>query len=1574
MWADRQTVLLVIATSAVIISTVQKDTIGMMMTTGMNIKLIFALCLAPLVASAQEAVQVGRGSYAAYPPPAKGLTDAHSGDKSTLMQSKTLWVNETHTMDDGVRRPIPTNDWWTDLLNERFADALWSYPQMVHPSEQGVTISYPSYWIDNGTEMKSLSSITIGGKGFEAISATADDWHDWDVEMLMSDNSGKRQMLTTLAHGIPFTWIETKGIQPTVSFSATPTFYNAQGEEIDPEEATDGMIAIAIGDDIYGLYTAEGIGLRYSNGTLRLLVGNNTFVSIALLPSVDELATYAQYAYSKPTATTVTWKYDEQSALLTSTWTIDAVNLKDADAEAPVLQGFLPHAYHNNTLDFDFTDYAYQSPRGKLKMATSSDNTFSISMFFSGILPYYAVPEENESTNNPFSRDTMTSLMENYATNGTFGDDTYWGGKGLTQMALCMTFAHEMGNDEVFKTCRDKLKAKMVDWLTYEPGESQDFFAYYPRWGGLVGFDTSYDSDTFNDHHFHYGYYVYAGALLCMFDDDFKSGYGEMLKLVAKDYANWDRGDSRFPFMRTLDPWAGHSYAGGLGDGANSNGNGQESSSESMQAWGGLYLLGVALGDEEMRNAGIFGWCNESRGTAEYWFDRGHVVDGVAQTGTSDAWNYDYSKYTSPYCTNLTSKGIGWWTWFSGDNLWMHSIQWMPVSPCLNYLSQDLEFAQWDYETMMKSTSYQWFEASGSNQALSDESVGNVVLCYMERFDPDGAAEIFDQALANGNGIARNTDTGHISYYVIHSHRTYGDIDFTRHADLPTATVYKKGDTYNYIAYNPDDKTRTVNFYDADGSTVATYSVPAHSMTVNGVGSTITSDDNPSTDDEKELKLFNVAKSKTAYASSCENQGMPASNATDDDETTRWGSEHSDDQWIYVDLGEQYDLYNVEFVWEAAYASSYEIQISDDAQTWTTAKTVTGCLGGTDRQSVSGQARYVKMKGLSRHTDYGYSLYEFRVFAIPVDATDDTVVGMDVVADNNHPKQGDTVSMNAILLTKGGDQTTVPATWTITDSKASTVYASAESEANVEFTPTGYGTYTCTAVTADGEKSSCDIEVEESLCAYSISLDPDTTSIVVGETIDITATVLNQFGGVWNTTTKQFSSDAVGTYKVDFDIDGQKASAVITVSELSGINLALDKPTSASSDNGDGVAAKYATDGNATGTRWESSWTDLQRTLTIDLEAAYRLSRMAITWENAYASKYHIDYSLDGQTWNELYTQTAKQTADKDLFDVEAVTARYVRLTADEKALTAYGVSIYEWEVYGTEKIPLMQLVSNDEGHLSYEGEWDESVFDQNDNALVSTIDLTDVESLPEVVPATYNPNALFYVSTTDMTGDNLIYKSQSERVVLADGCNFAPLSDFVAQSAQFNISLTADKYSFLCLPFHPQSIPLGVKFYSIQSTSRNSITIAEESDPQAGRVYIVQADATANYTFIADQDATIISSANNTVSSGVTMVGIFSVTTAPIGVYMFNSQNELAQVASSEIVVYPFAGYILNGLDASSDAKVSIIVDGSTSGISELDATTTQASEQLYNLSGMAVSKNYRGIVIQKGKKRLNL
>ncbi|MGY0021531.1 discoidin domain-containing protein [Streptomyces sp. YJ-C3] len=123
-----------------------------------------------------------------------------------------------------------------------------------------------------------------------------------------------------------------------------------------------------------------------------------------------------------------------------------------------------------------------------------------------------------------------------------------------------------------------------------------------------------------------------------------------------------------------------------------------------------------------------------------------------------------------------------------------------------------------------------------------------------------------------------------------------------------------------------------------------------------------------------------LSQGKTATSSSTENGGTPASAAVDGDNGTRWSSAASDNQWLQVDLGQSATLTKVVLNWEAAYAKSYKIQTSTDGSTWTDVKSVTDGDGGTDTLDVSGQGRYVRMSGVTRATQYGYSLWEFQVF------------------------------------------------------------------------------------------------------------------------------------------------------------------------------------------------------------------------------------------------------------------------------------------------------------------------------------------------------------------------------------------------------------------------------------------------------------------------------------------------------------------------------------------------------------------------------------------------------------------
>src|SRR5262245_51825671 len=123
-----------------------------------------------------------------------------------------------------------------------------------------------------------------------------------------------------------------------------------------------------------------------------------------------------------------------------------------------------------------------------------------------------------------------------------------------------------------------------------------------------------------------------------------------------------------------------------------------------------------------------------------------------------------------------------------------------------------------------------------------------------------------------------------------------------------------------------------------------------------------------------------ISQGKPTTASSTENAGTAAANATDGNTGTRWSSAFSDPQWIQVDLGATATIDQVTLIWEAAYARSFQLQVSTNGTSWTNIYTTTTGTGGTQTLAVSGSGRYVRMNGTVRATVYGYSLWEFQVY------------------------------------------------------------------------------------------------------------------------------------------------------------------------------------------------------------------------------------------------------------------------------------------------------------------------------------------------------------------------------------------------------------------------------------------------------------------------------------------------------------------------------------------------------------------------------------------------------------------
>ncbi|MGH1564053.1 discoidin domain-containing protein [Mumia sp. DW29H23] len=131
---------------------------------------------------------------------------------------------------------------------------------------------------------------------------------------------------------------------------------------------------------------------------------------------------------------------------------------------------------------------------------------------------------------------------------------------------------------------------------------------------------------------------------------------------------------------------------------------------------------------------------------------------------------------------------------------------------------------------------------------------------------------------------------------------------------------------------------------------------------------------------------LNLARGATATASSTEWTllgTLKPPRAVDGSLSTRWASRWGhDDEWFQVDLATARQVSRVTIDWEDAYASRYRVQTSLDGTTWTTAATVEASNGGSDTVRVpTTSARYVRVQGVARATQYGISIRELGIFS-----------------------------------------------------------------------------------------------------------------------------------------------------------------------------------------------------------------------------------------------------------------------------------------------------------------------------------------------------------------------------------------------------------------------------------------------------------------------------------------------------------------------------------------------------------------------------------------------------------------
>ncbi|KAL7547581.1 hypothetical protein ACHAWF_010872 [Thalassiosira exigua] len=309
-------------------------------------------------------------------------------------------------------------------------------------------------------------------------------------------------------------------------------------------------------------------------------------------------------------------------------------------------------------------------------------------------------------------------------------DDAY------VQEAASAAAEVDLPAEEEVELLLDDLQTAVQIWLKpggKEKGGAEAEFLYDSSWGGFVNCGCAYvfkkghadrgscnntfpecpaladvnedfGNGWYNDHHFHYGYHIYAAAVVARHRPEWAREYFERVLLYVRDVANPSPDDAHFPQFRQKDWYLGNSWAAGLMSAELSpHGREQESSSEAIAAWEGIALYGAAMmevfaDDEEnlasarlVRDVGELLTALEVSAANRFWHVWGSKTDeedsalAVVTGGPFEDEKLPHintypKKYTKPVVGMMHETMASFQTWFAPEDVVSYGIQLIPLT------------------------------------------------------------------------------------------------------------------------------------------------------------------------------------------------------------------------------------------------------------------------------------------------------------------------------------------------------------------------------------------------------------------------------------------------------------------------------------------------------------------------------------------------------------------------------------------------------------------------------------------------------------------------------------------------------------------------------------------------------------------------------------------------------------------------------------------------------------------------------------------------------------------------------
>ncbi len=576
--------------------------------------------------------------------------------------------------------PVLSNQWYSSLVSQFPSSPLYALPLVYKFDRDGIGFSYPDIVKTPDSIAASYKKDFVIGLPQEISKPTLEAVGDWHIRGNVK-TSNAQSLTFTIGHGLPYVLLTAKAQYLTVSLPAQTDIYNNNTRLVTNTAFQTQGFRLVTQHHTYAFFFDKSV--KVSPTDTGITIQNPARIVVALLDKKEHFTDFATLIDMDLKDTQVFFAVDDTK--LDTTYQVTTNN------KTPLLTLF-PHQYDALSAKPDILG-EYQSIRGSLKLVRAQSFTTTTPL----LVPngtFDSVATNSAEITSQIKKDVAGVLQE-----GLPDSKDYYLGKwfGKVSNLLLLADTYNLENE----------KEKLLAYTTPLFIKSLSNFSYDSQKTSVIAKYPEFGNENLNDHHFHYGYYIRTAAVLANFDPTLVQKMKDPITSMVKDIATTQRESSQFPFLRNFDVYEGHSWADGFGNTA--DGNNQESTSEAINAWYGIYLWGKITNDTQMQSYALYLYNTEIQSAQYYWFDK---------TGI----------YSAPYNHNIASivwgGKVDFATWFSDKTNMKYGIQLLPITPASLYLGNLPSFAGYKKD----------FAKSGGSE---QDSWGDLFTIWRSFYEPD---------------------------------------------------------------------------------------------------------------------------------------------------------------------------------------------------------------------------------------------------------------------------------------------------------------------------------------------------------------------------------------------------------------------------------------------------------------------------------------------------------------------------------------------------------------------------------------------------------------------------------------------------------------------------------------------------------------------------------------------------------------------------------------------------------------------------------------------------------------------